>query len=108
MEIINLLILKENGNIDEIKLDMDKDKNELGIYLKDKLTFIGQIIREPERTNIIIISGLNSNKFNKNINKCKLPIPFDKEEIYGDIVLLPMNEKSEPENIVLSEYYDLL
>jgi len=107
MEIINMIVLKENGNIIEIKLDMDANKNELGDYLQDKLTFLGQIIREPKKTNIIIISGLNSQKLNKGINKCKLPVPFDKDIVYGDIVLLPMNEKSEPENILLSEYYDL-
>ena len=102
-----MILLKENGNITEIKLDMDANKNELGNYLQDKLTFLGQIVREPEKTNIIIISGLNSQKLNKGINQCKLPIPFDKEIVYGDIVLLPMNEQSQPENILLSEYYDL-
>lgn len=109
-EIITMVILKENGNIEEIQLDMDKDKNELGLYLEDKLTFIGQIIREErkkEKTNIILIKGLNAEKKGKIINKCKLPAPFDKEVIFGDIILLPMNDKIEPENIYIKDYYEL-
>ena len=109
-EIITMLILKVNGNIEEIQLDMNKNKNELGLYLEDKLTFIGQINREERekgKTNIILIKGLNAKKKGKKINKCKLPIPFDKEEIYGDIILIPINEKIEPENIYIKEYYEL-
>ena len=89
-------------------IDMDEDKNELGLYLNDKLSFVGQVIREdnePKKTNIIIIKSLNNK--NKNINKCKLPSPFNEEVIYGDIILLPMNENIQPENIYIQEYYDL-
>jgi len=109
-EIINIVILKENGIIEEIQLDLNKDKNELGLYLNDKLTFIGQINREEseeKKTNIILIKGLNGKKLGKKINKCKLPPPFDKEENYGDIILLPMNDNIEPENIYIKEYYEL-
>ena len=109
-EIINIVILKENGTIEEIQLDMDKDKNELGVYLQDKLTFIGQIIREEteeNKTNIILIKGLNAEKNGKKINKCKLPTPFNEEQIFGDIILLPMNDKIEPENIYIKDYYGL-
>jgi tRNA G37 N-methylase Trm5 len=110
-EIINIIVLQEKGNIIEEKIDMNKDKDELGIYLQDKISFIGQIIREEDnnknKSNIILIKGLNAKNKGKRINKCKLPIPFDKEEIYGDIILLPMNSDIKPENIFINEYYDL-
>ena len=110
-ELINIVVLGEDGNIYEKQLDLDKNKNEIGLFMNDKLSFIGQIIREDnkqeKKTNIILIKGLNSEKNNRKINKCKLPIPFDKEIIYGDIILLPMNENIEPENIYLEEYYEL-
>ena len=112
-ELINIIVLKENGNIEEIQLDLDKNKNEIGLYLQDKLTFIGQINREDtenieeKKTNIILINGFNAEKKGRKLNKCKLPEPFDKEKIFGDIILLPMNDKIEPENIYLKEYYEL-
>ena len=113
LELINVVVLKENGNIEEIKLDLDINKNEIGKYLHDKLTFIGQINREDmenteeKKTNIILINGLNAKKKGKNLNKCRLPKPFHEEDIYGDIVLVPINYKIEPENIYLKEYYEL-
>ena len=55
----------------------------------------------------ILINGLNAEKKGRELNKCKLPEPFDKEKIFGDIILLPMNDKIEPENIYLKEYYEL-
>jgi len=110
-EIINIVVLQEKGHIIEEKINMDKDKNELGIYLQDKISFIGQIIREDDnknnKSNIILIKSLNGKNNGKQINKCKLPMPFDKEEIYGDIILLPMNSNIKPENIFINEYYDL-
>ena len=110
-EIINIVVLQEKGNIIEEQIDMNKDKDELGIYLQDKISFIGQIIREEDnkknKSNIILMKGLNAKNKGKQINKCKLPMPFDKEEIYGDIILLPMNSDIKPENIFIDEYYDL-
>ena len=113
-ELINVVILKEDGEIKELLIDMDEKKNELGLYMQDKLSFIGQINREDtenmkdKKTNIILIKGLNSEKKGKKINKCKLPKPFDIEKIFGDIILLPMNNEIQPENIYLKEYYELI
>ena len=74
-ELINVVILKEDGEIKELLIDMDEKKNELGLYMQDKLSFIGQINREDtenmkdKKTNIILIKGLNSEKKGKKINK---------------------------------------
>ena len=98
------LLLKTNGSIEEVTLDMSEHTNNIGILLNDKLTFLGQLNREPEKINAVIIYGKNSQLKNLEINQCKLPEPFNEEIVYGDIFIICMDENSEPQNFILEDY----
>jgi len=102
------VLLKSNGIIQEIELDMTEHTNNIGILLNDKLTFLGQIVREPEKINAIIIYGKNAEIKNLEINKCKLPEPFEECQVPGDIFIICMDEDSEPQNFTLDDYNELL
>lgn len=106
MNIIGLL-LKTNGDIIETNIDMSLHSNNIELLLDDKITFLGQILREPERTNAIIIYGKNSIKKNLPKNKCILPEPFQ-NDIYGDIFIISMDINSEPSNFNLEDYNDYI
>jgi len=101
------LLLKSNGNIEEIELDMSENTNNIGILLNDKLTFLGQLNREPEKINAVIMYGKNSENRQFEINKCKLPEPFNEEIIYGDMFIICMDENSEPQDFTLNDYNEL-
>ena len=107
MSIKTGVLLKSNGIIQEIELDMTEHTNNIGILLNDKLTFLGQIIREPEKINAIIIYGKNAEIKNFEINKCKLPEPFEECQVPGDIFIICMDEDSEPQNFTLNDYNEL-
>ena len=99
------LLLKINGDIIEYELDMSLYTNNIGKLLNDKITFLGQILREPEKTNAVIIYGVNSKKNDLEKNKCVLPKPFV-NDIHGDIFIISMDTNSEPQNFTLNDYND--
>ena len=101
------LLLKTNGYIKEIQIDMSEYTNNIGILLNDKITFLGQILREPKKTNAIIIYGKNAAQKKLPKNKCILPKPFE-NDIYGDIFIICMDENSEPTNFTLEDYNDYM
>ena len=99
------LLIYTNGSTEEKTLDMTEDTNNISILLDDKLTFIGQILREPDKCNAVIMNGINSKNNGKLINRCVIP-PFN-ETVYGDIFIICMDENSEPQNFTkedLEEY----
>jgi hypothetical protein len=91
-----ILIREKLGDIVEIDLDIDPFKNEIFQILEGRQTFIGQwpdidvVIMKPE-------SG-------KVKNENTLPYPFDGEDVYGKILLVRMDENSEPQDFTLREY----
>ena len=54
------LLLKSNGEIEEHTIDMTPHTNNIGKLLNDKVSFIGQLLREPERTNAVLMFGKNA------------------------------------------------
>ena len=98
------VLLKTNGSIEEVTLDMSEHTNNIGILLNDKLTFLGQLNREPEKINAVIMYGKNSENRQLEINKCKLPEPFHEEIVHGDMFIICMDENSEPQNFILEDY----
>ena len=96
------LLIYTNGSTEEKTLDMTEDTNNISILLDDKLTFIGQILREPEKCNAVIMNGINSKNNGKLINRCVIP-PFN-EEVYGDIFIICMDENSEPQDFTIQDY----
>ena len=95
------LLIYTNGTTEEKTLDMTEDTNNISILLGDKLTFIGQILREPDKCNAVIMNGINSKNNGKLINRCVIP-PFN-EEVYGDIFIICMDENSEPQDFKMED-----
>jgi len=95
-----ILIHENVGNIREIDLDITPHKNEVFTLLEGRQTFIGQwpdidvVIMKPEDGKL------------KNANT--LPNPFDVEDVYGKILLVRMDENSDPQDFTLEEYESFL
>ena len=92
-----ILIHETEGNIEEIDLDIDPSKNEIFLLLCGRQTFIGQW---PD-IDVVIMKPENGSTKNDNI----LPPPFDVEEVYGKILLVRMDENSDPQDFTLREYF---
>ena len=95
------LLIYTNGNTEEKIIDMTENTNNISILLEDKLTFIGQILREPDKCNAVIMNGINSKNNGKLLNRCIIP-PFN-EEVYGDIFIICMDENSEPQDFKMKD-----
>jgi hypothetical protein len=93
---IAVLIKEQFGNIQEIDLDIDPSKNEIFLILGGPATFIGQW---PD-IDIVIMKCTYGEALNHN----QLPNPFDIEEVYGPILLVRMDENSDPRDFTLEEY----
>ena len=95
-----ILIKEQLGDIRQIDLDIDPRKNEIFLLLSGTPTFIGQwseidvVIMKPQYSQI-----LNNNR---------LPSPFDNEEVNGSILLVRMDENSDPRDFTLEEYLDFV
>lgn len=90
------VFIDTNNNVSEVCLNMDMYTNNIGNLLNDKLTFVGQILREPEKCNAVIINGKNS-KLN-NLDKNEFHIPPFTDVIYGPIFIICMDSNSEPQS----------
>lgn len=91
-----ILIKEQFGDIREIELDIDPKKNEIFLLLSGSPTFIGQW---PD-LDVVIMKA----QYSKNINNNILPPPFDTEEVMGSILLVRMDENSDPRDFTLKEY----
>lgn len=92
-----VLLHEEEGRIDEIELDIDPRKNEVFTLLSGRATFIGQW---PE-IDVVIMRGTTGGR---PLNNNRLPPPFHGEEVHGKILLVRMDEESEPRDFTLAEF----
>tara|TARA_B100000768_G_scaffold92478_1_gene86469 strand:- start:593 stop:931 length:339 start_codon:yes stop_codon:yes gene_type:complete len=91
-----ILIHEDVGHVQEIDLDITPVKNEIFKLLGGRQTFIGQW---PD-IDVVIMKAENATTKNGNI----LPDPFDKKDIHGKILLVRMDENSQPQDFTLDEY----
>ena len=101
------ILITPDNTISNIELDMTEHTNNISELLNDKLTFVGQILREPNKCNAVIINGKNSKLKNLDKNKYYIP-PFD-EDVYGSMFIICMDENSEPQDFTkndLEEYIE--
>tara|TARA_R110000803_G_scaffold16170_2_gene44382 strand:- start:817 stop:1140 length:324 start_codon:yes stop_codon:yes gene_type:complete len=96
----SILIHESIGNIEEIELDISSSKNEIFKLLGGRQTFIGQW---PD-IDVVIMMPEDGKVKNENT----LPHPFDVEDVYGKILLVRMDEKSEPQDFTVKEYQSFL
>ena len=95
-----VLIKEQFGNLCEIEIDIAPKKNEIFLILGGAPTFIGQW---PD-LDVVLMRSQNGGDINQNI----LPTPFDTEEVRGSILLMRMDENSDPRDFTLKEYLDFV
>jgi len=93
---IAILIHEELGHVQEIQLDITSSKNEIFKLLGGRQTFIGQW---PE-IDVVIMKSEEGKIKNENV----LPGPFDVDEVNGKMLLVRMDENSEPRDFTIEEY----
>jgi hypothetical protein len=91
-----ILIHTDVGNLEEIELDITPKKNEIYNLLGGKATFIGQW----PNYDVVILKAVESFTINEN----KLPPPFECENVMGRILLVKMDENSDPQDFTLRDY----
>ena len=91
-----VLIRETYGDLRQIDLDIHPRKNEIFQILSGSATFIGQW---PE-LDVVIMKPQYGGSSNNN----KLPAPFDTEDVNGSILLVRMDENSDPRDFTLEEY----
>jgi len=91
-----ILIQEKLGDIQEINLDITPSKNEIFKILGGSPTFIGQW---PELDVVIL-----KREFNLEMNHNILPYPFGDEIVESPILLIRMDENSDPRDFTLEEY----
>lgn len=87
-----VLIHEDINKIQEIQIDT----NDVHKVLGGKVTFVGQW---PE-IDVVIIRAVHAPCKNANV----LPPPFHEEEIMGKILLVRMDEHSEPQDFTKEEF----
>ena len=91
-----VLIHEKLDQIREVELDLAPHVNEAYIVLARHPTFIGQW---PEIDVVIMKS-----KIGEVPNENDLPEPFSNVDVLGPILLIKMDEQSQPQNFTLEEY----
>ena len=97
---VAILIREDFGDISEIDLDIDPRKNEIFQLLSGTPTFIGQWTD----LDVVIMKPQHGEKLNNN----QLPTPFNNEEVFGSILLVRMDENSDPRDFTLEEYFSFV
>ena len=96
-----VLISEKLGEIREIDSPLQRD---IYALLKGPGTFLGQY----EEHEVVIMKCRERESLIELVrNENKLPKPFDEELVLGPILLVRMNEASEPEDFTLQEYYSI-
>lgn len=94
-----VLISEEDGNLTQITLNI----NDCSKYVKGSCTFIGQW---PDID--VVIIKCDKTPFDLMMNRNTLPPPFENEIVLGPILLVRMDENSEPRDFTLSEYSEYM
>ena len=94
-----VLISEEDGHITEIDIDISSQKKEIFCILKGQATFIGQWSEID-----VVIMKCRESIFELMMNRNVLPAPFDTEVVVGPILLIRMDENSDPHDFTLEEY----
>ena len=96
-----VLISEKLGEIREIDSPLQRD---IYALLKGPGTFLGQY----EDLDVVIMKCRDRESLMELVrNENKLPKPFDEELVLGPILLVRMNEASEPEDFTLQEFYSI-
>ena len=87
----SVVVHETRGNIEEIDIDLLPEKNEIANLLGGNATFLGQW--EDDLVVILVRASTENLELNAN----KLPRPFTNMGIFGKILMIRMDEESNPE-----------
>jgi hypothetical protein len=96
-----VLINERKNDIQEIELDIAPEKNEIFKILRGKASFLGQW---PDEQVVIVKCELCDTEFDLPVNQNRLPRPFTNMIVFGRILLIRMDDYSEPQDFTLKEY----
>ena len=94
-----VLISEEEGHITEIDVDITSEKREIFKILRGPGTFIGQW---PDID--VVVMKCRESIFSLMENRNQLPPPFHEEQVLGPVLLIRMDENSDPHNFTLEEF----
>jgi len=94
-------VLIKNEEVEEIELNITGKKNQIFKILKGPPTFIGQF-HELD----VVIMKCRESIFELEINTHVLPPPFHNEITHGSILMVRMDENSDPKDFTLHEYFE--
>lgn len=97
-----VLVNEGKNDIHELDLDISPEKNEIYKILRGKATFLGQW---PDKS--VVIVTCDSSIFELSMNLNRLPRPFTNMTVMGKILLVRMDEESEPQDFTLKEYHQM-
>jgi hypothetical protein len=98
-----VLINERFNDIHEIDIDLSPEKNEICKILRGKATFLGQWEDE-----FVVILKCKESVFKLKRNENVLPRPFSSMDVDGRILLIRMDEDSEPQDFKKSEYTEMV
>lgn len=100
---VKAVLLNERRNdVHEINVDLSPEKNEICKILRGKATFLGQWEEE-----LVVILKCKESVFELKLNENILPRPFSNMDVDGRILLIRMDEESEPQDFTKVEYDDM-
>jgi len=103
LRMVKAVLLNEKRNdIHEINIDLSPEKNEICKILRGKATFLGQWEDE-----FVVILKCKESVFDLKLNENILPRPFSNMKVDGRILLIYMDEESEPRDFTKVEYDDM-
>jgi len=97
-----VLVNEGKNDIHEIDLNISPEKNEIYKILRGKATFLGQW---PDKS--VVIVTCESSIFELSMNLNRLPRPFTNMTVMGKILLVRMDEESEPQDFTIKEYHQM-
>lgn len=97
-----VLLNEKRNDVHEINVDLSPEKNEICKILRGKATFLGQWEEE-----LVVILKCKESVFDLKLNENILPRPFSNMDVDGRILLIRMDEESEPQDFTKVEYDDM-
>jgi len=96
---VDIVVIGENGKLTQQKVDMSPTKDSVSTALGGPGTVIGQY-----KNGVVALKLREPVKGKHKLNKMKLPSPMQDEEVHGPILLIKMDNASEPLDFTLSDF----
>jgi len=100
--VVSVVVLRTDGKVEEVTVDMTPRLNKLAGILGGPLTIMGEFQKQQT-----VLLQLREPAAGTAENKHKLPPPFGDERVQGDIVCVRMDDTATPCHFTKAEYLSL-